>query len=99
MRRDRNGAPAARLLTADIEQGLVRPHIFATGGDQETGTRRQGQIRGELGKPFHKVARVQRHEEVRRGGQLAGPYVPARRISLGRVPQAMHWPVPARHEQ
>jgi len=69
MRRDRKGAPpAARLLTADIEQGLVRPHIFVTEGDQETGTRRQRQIspnpeNPNLGKPFHKVALVHRHEE------------------------------------
>jgi hypothetical protein len=52
------------LLTADIEQGLVRPHVFVTGGDQETGTPREGHISRDLGKPFHKVARVQRHEEV-----------------------------------
>jgi hypothetical protein len=87
------------LLMADIEQGLVRPHILVTGGDQETGTWRERQVSPDLGKPFHKMARVQWHEEVGCAGQLAGPYVPARRISLRRVPQAMHWPTPARHEQ
>src|SRR5262249_45725709 len=68
---------ARTLLTADIEQGLVRPHVFVTGGDQETRTRREQQVSRHLGKPFHKMARVQRHEEVGCAGQLARPYVPA----------------------
>jgi hypothetical protein len=95
--RSRDGA--RRLLTADIEQRLVDPHVFVTGGDQEAGTWRERQVSRDLRKPLHKMARVQRHEEVGRAGQIASPYVPARRTSLRRVPQAMYWPAPAMLEQ
>jgi hypothetical protein len=50
-----------QVLTADIEQELVPPHIFVTRGDQETGTGRKGQVRSDLRKPLHKMARVRRN--------------------------------------
>src|SRR5215469_16119683 len=90
---------ARRLLMADIEQRLVRPHVFVTGRDQKTGTWRERQVSRDLGKPLHKMARVQRHEEVGCAGQFASPQVPARRPSLRMVPQAMYWPAPALLEQ
>jgi len=88
-------APASTALPRlFVEQRAVEPDIFVTGGDEEPGAWRQGQVLSYLWAALKQVPCMPGLEEVVIAGHLARPDMPAGCLLYWPMAQPVDRPVP-----